>query len=172
MNAFRFAILLVVLIVTTARSDLEHRPPITVTALASIKGVKVICEREGGICRVTIQLDAGNEFMGANNGTVAHLTLRDEADLLVSAVDVRSRIDFPDGAMLGPFKGTSLGPSLFIEFSCRTEYLERSVIRFHNRIARGQPSQAVSLIDLLKLEKQQQGPREDKNEPNESRHSG
>jgi hypothetical protein len=64
---------------------------------------------------------------------------------------VRNRLDFPDGAILGPFKGTSLGPSLFIEFSCRTALLKHSVIGFSNRIALRQPSQVVTLRDPLEM---------------------
>jgi hypothetical protein len=96
-------------------------------------------------------LNAGNEFMGANNGTVAQLQLKDEAGSLVGSVAVRNRLDFPDGEILGPFKGTSLGPSLFIEFSCRTALLKHSVIGFSNRIALRQPSQVVTLHDLLEI---------------------
>ncbi len=100
--------------------------------------------------------------MGADNATVAHLQLKDEDGLPVGSVAIRNRMDFPDGAVLGPFDGTSLGPSLFIEFSCRTAFLKHSMIGFSNRIALRQPSQVVTLRDLLDLKEQEQGHQEKK----------
>jgi hypothetical protein len=152
MTTFRTLILLLLALATPAWSDADRRPPVSIAKLATVNGVKVSYKIDGEVCSISIQLDAGNEFMGANNGTVAQLQLKDEAGSLVGSVAVRNRLDFPDGAILGPFKGTSLGPSLFIEFSCRTALLKHSVIGFSNRIALRQPSQVVTLRDLLEIQ--------------------
>jgi len=167
MTTLRTVILLLIALATPARSDADRRPPINIAKLATVNGVKVNYRIDGEVCRISIQLDAGNEFMGANDGTVAQLQLKDEAGLLVGSVAVRNRLDFPDGAMLGPVDGTSLGPSLFIEFSCRTAFLKHSVIGFSNRIALRQPSQVVTLRDLLEIKELEQGPQE-KHKPNKT----
>ncbi|MCU0796929.1 MAG: hypothetical protein MUF31_13460 [Akkermansiaceae bacterium] len=149
----RSAFLAVLMIVVPAFGDVERKAPTTIAEMAKIEGVRVNCVVADGMCSLKIRLDPTNLFMGANSATYARLTLKDASGEVVGSTEIRTRLDFPEGAVIGPITDGVIRHSLYVEFSCSTASLGHSEIYFYNKVAKGSPSQRVALSNLLEVVK-------------------
>lgn len=157
MNTIRITMISLLALAGPAIGDMPLRERISIARFAKLEGVKVDFKEEGRLCHITIEMDPRNEIIRVWEGTRVFLDLRDQEDLPVAEVEVRSRFDFPEGAIVGPFEDTA-HLSMFVEISCRKELLEQSSIRLRTPVVKGQGAVDVLLGNLFEIEKRKQGP--------------
>ena len=160
MNTLRITMLALLALAGPAESAMGDMPlaeRISIARFAKLEGVKVDFKEEGQLCRITIEMDPRNEIVRVDKATSVFLDLRDRNDSPVAGVELRSRFDFPEGTIVGPFDD-SAHPSLLFEVSCRKELLEQSSIRIRTPMIMGQGAVDVLLGDLFDIGKRKQEP--------------